>query len=140
MEREGEQGLVHGVPALLDLHQLDRFPAGPSIMTARVSPSAVGLLQERDALGAQLGDPGVEIGDAERDVVVQLPARGRERRVALAHVPRQHDVAEGDGGGRRAEHALARERRPGAVGSALDLAVLLGARRRGAAPRAPARR
>jgi len=47
---------------------------------------------------AKLGDPRVEIGHAERDVVVELAARARERPVALAHVPGQGHVAEHDRG------------------------------------------
>ena len=63
----------------LDLDQLDRFPARALDHHGARVAELVGLLQERDALAAQLGDPGVEIGDAERDVVVELAARARER-------------------------------------------------------------
>ena len=106
---------------------------GPSIMTARVSPSRYGCSKERDALAAQLRHPRVEIGHAQRDVVLQLPARTGQRGFALVRVPGQHHVAELDPGARRAEHPLAVERRPGAIGAARHLAVRLGRRRAGEA-------
>ena len=38
---------------------------GPSIMKARVSAERIGCSRMVDALAAQLGDPGVEVADAE---------------------------------------------------------------------------
>src|SRR5262249_7840271 len=46
-------------------------------------------------------DPGVEIADAERNVVVEMPARRHERRIVLAHVGRERHVPERDPRGRR---------------------------------------
>src|SRR5712692_11294931 len=89
---------------------------------ARVA-KLVGLLQEPDPLAAQLGDPGVEVGDAEANVIVQLSARADERLVPLAHVPGQHDIVEDHGSRGRAERAALYERGPRAVESALHLAV-----------------
>src|SRR5215467_7690421 len=71
---------------LLDFDQLQRFAARAlDHHRARIS-ELVGLFEKCHALASQLGDPGVEIGDAERDVVVHVPARARERTVALTHV------------------------------------------------------
>src|SRR5262249_41287934 len=81
----------------------------------------VGLLEEFDAFGAQFIDPGVEIADAQRYVVLQLPARPGEGPVALVGVPHHRYVAEFDTGPRRTEHPFEIERRPGAIGSAPGL-------------------
>jgi len=71
-----------------DLDQLQRFAARPLDHHGAGVAELVGLFEKRDALAPQLGDPGVEIPNAERDVVVHVPARARERPVALTHVPR----------------------------------------------------
>src|SRR5205085_9948215 len=78
---------------------------------ARVA-KLVGPLEEPDALAPQLGDPRIEVGDAERDVIVQVPARAHEGRVALWHVRGKRYVTEHDGGRRRAEHPVPFEGRP----------------------------
>src|SRR3979409_2018729 len=100
---------------LLDLDQLDRLPAGAFDHHGAGVAEPIGLLQDFNPFCAQLGAPGIEIGDAERDMVVQLSARARERLVSLAHVPRQHDIAEQDGRGRRAESAFPCERGPAGI-------------------------
>ena len=63
-------------------------------------------------------------------MIVELAARGRERRIALAHIGGEGHVAEHDGGGRHADQPLGFERRPGRIGTAFDPAVRLAARRR----------
>src|SRR6266403_2119983 len=86
---------------LADLDQLQRLVARAlDHYRARVT-KRVGLLEEPHALAPQLGDPGIEIADAERDVIVQVPARAHEGRVALTHVRGKRHVAEHDGGGWR---------------------------------------
>ena len=122
---------------LLDLDQLDRFAARAfDHHRARVA-ERVGLFEERDAFAAQLGDPGVEIGDAERDVIVQLPARAGERLLALAQY-QVNATSPNSTAALGVRNMPSRfERRPGPIGAARDLAVGLGPRR--AAGRAPAR-
>ena len=56
---------------LLDLDQLDRFAARAFDHHGARVAELVGLFEERDAFAPQLGDPGVEIGDAQSDVVVR---------------------------------------------------------------------
>src|SRR5262245_47133118 len=92
-----------GEARLLHLDQLDRFPARSLDHDRARVAERVGRLEERNLFRAQLGDPGIEVGDAERDVVVQLSARTDERHLALAHVPGEHHIAEGNGGRRHAE-------------------------------------
>src|SRR5712692_3657861 len=120
---------------LRDLDQLQRFAARAlDHHRARVA-ELVGLFEEADALASQLGDPGVEVGDAEGDVIVELPTRAHERTIALTHVPEERHVAERDRGRRRPEHALAFERRPAAIGPARHLTGGLGQWRAARAPR-----
>src|SRR5256886_512950 len=119
---------------ILDLDQLERFAARAlDHHCARVA-ELVGLFEEGDALAAQLGDPGVEIGDAERDVIVYLPPRAHQWLLALPHVPQERHVTEYDRGRRCAVHALRVERREGAIGTALHLAGGLGQGRRAGTP------
>src|SRR5215467_11066536 len=75
-------------PASADLDQLDGLAARPFDHDGTRLAESVLLLEESDALAAQLGGPGVQIGHAQRDVVVELPARAGQRLVALTHVPR----------------------------------------------------
>src|SRR2546422_11350631 len=90
-------------PSLRDLDKLQRFVARPlDHRRARVA-ERVGLFEDGDALAAQLGDPGVETGQTERDGIVQLPARAHERPIALTHVPGQCPVADNDPGRRARE-------------------------------------
>src|SRR5262245_25827871 len=88
---------------LLDLDELDRFAARSFDHDRAGVAERVGRRKERNPFRPQLGDPGIEVGDPERDVVVELSARADERLLVLAHVPGEHYVAEGDGGGRHAE-------------------------------------
>src|SRR6202011_4019896 len=117
----------YGRPRLFDLDQLDRLAARTFDHGGTRVAEPVRALQESDALAAQLGDPGIEIGDAERDVIVEVAARADQRLVALAHVPGQRHVADGDGGGRDAERSLGLEPRPAAISPARDRAIGLGA-------------
>src|SRR5438046_1394585 len=97
---------------LADLDQLQRLVARAlDHHRARVT-ELVGLLEEPHALAPQLGDPGIEIADAERDVIVQVSARAHEGRVALTHVRGKRHVTEHDGGRWRAEHPVPLEGRP----------------------------
>ena len=90
---------------------------GPSIMTARVSPSLYGLRSDEfDVFALQLRDPGIEIGDTESDVIVQLTEGAAERLVLLADVPIQRDVVEQDAGARDAIHTVFVESGPTLVG------------------------
>src|SRR5207237_7690854 len=57
-------------------------------------------------------EPRIAGGDAERDVIVQVPARAHEGRVARWHVRGKRYVTEHDGGRRRAEHPEPFEGRP----------------------------
>jgi hypothetical protein len=59
---------------LRDLHQLQRFAARALDHHGARVAERVRLFEEPDALSAQLGDPGVEIGDAEREVIRHVPA------------------------------------------------------------------
>src|SRR6185369_17931632 len=78
------KGLVTGGSA--DLDQLQRLAARSlDHHRARVA-EAIGPVEKSHALAAQLGDPGVEVRDAQRDVIVELAARARERGVVLPHV------------------------------------------------------
>src|SRR4051794_17904178 len=88
-----------------ELDQLDRFEARALDHRGARLAELIGLGNERDALVVQLGDPGVEIGHAERDVVVELAARTHERLVALPHVPGECHVAEDHPGRWRPVHA-----------------------------------
>ena len=77
-----------------DLDQLERFVTRAfDHHCARVA-ELVGLGEEGDALAAQLGDPGVEIGDAERDVIVHLAPAAHERLIALPHVPQERHIVD----------------------------------------------
>jgi len=59
---------------LRDLHQLQRFAARAFDHHGARDAERVRLFEEPDALAAQLGDSGVEIGDAEREVIRHVPA------------------------------------------------------------------
>jgi hypothetical protein len=63
----------HGRPRraveLRDLDQLQCFAAGALDHHGARVAERVGLFEEPDALTAQLRDPGVEVGDAECDVI-----------------------------------------------------------------------
>src|ERR1700741_1611040 len=56
--------------ASFDFAKLDGLAARAFAHRGAGVAQAIGLLQGRDAFVAQLRDPGVEVGDAERDVVV----------------------------------------------------------------------
>src|SRR5262249_47950554 len=45
------------------------------------------LLQDRDALAPELGDPGIEVADPEPDVIVDVATRADERLFALPRIP-----------------------------------------------------
>src|SRR5262249_55433525 len=93
------------------------------------------LFEKGDALATQLGDPGVEISDAERNVIIHVSPWAREWLIALPHVPQERHVAEHDRSRRRAAHALRVERRESAIGAALHLTGSLGQGRGTGAPR-----
>ena len=116
---------------------------GPSIITARVSPSLYGCSRNFTFSARSFATHASRFGDAERDVIGEMAARADQRPLALPHVAAHRDVAEDDRGRRRAVHAVELERRPRLVGAARHLAVRLGARLRPAArrgvPAAPAR-
>ena len=86
---------AHG-EALSHLDQLERLAARALDHHGARVAEPIRLLEEHHALAAQLGHPRVEIGDAQRDVVLQLPARAGQRRFALVRVPAQRHVAELD--------------------------------------------
>src|SRR5438046_5029083 len=119
---------------IFDLDQLDGFAARTFDHRGAHLTELVGLGEEGDALVAQLGDPGVEIGDAERDVVVELAARAHQRLIALPHVPGEGHVTEADRGRRLAVHPVRLERREAKLGDAGDPAGGLGQRRGAGAP------
>src|SRR5665213_4533826 len=73
--------------ALFDLDEFDGFMAGTFDHGGAGVPQAVGLFQEGDVFRFQLGDPGVEVGDAEADMVDQVTAAGRQRRGSLVGIP-----------------------------------------------------
>src|SRR5947209_12137735 len=105
---------------LFDFDEFDGFAAWAFDHDGAGLSEPMGPFKKRDALAAQFADPGIEIGDAESEMVLHLAAARGERLVALVHVPGQHDIAEFDAGARATEHAFAGDRRPGAVGAALD--------------------
>src|SRR5204863_1375356 len=110
---------------LFDFDEFDGFAAWAFDHDGAGLSEPIGPFEKRDALAAQFADPGIEIGDAQSEMVLHLASARGERLVALVHVPGQHDIAEFDAGARRAEHAFAVERRAGAVGAALDWAIIL---------------
>ena len=67
--------------SLPDLDQLDGLAARPFDHHRPVAAQRVERLEKGHALGAQLGDPGVEVGDAQTVVVDEVPARAGQRRV-----------------------------------------------------------
>src|ERR1700692_2669001 len=89
------------------LDQLDRLAARAFDHHRAGGPELVGAFEEGDAFAPELLDPGIEIADAQSDMVLHLAAAAGERRLALVGVPRQYDVAELDPGPRRTEHPLA---------------------------------
>src|SRR5262249_27129865 len=64
---------------LLHLDELDRFAARSFDYDRAGVAERVGRHEERNPFRAQFGDPGIEVGDAERDMVVELSARTHER-------------------------------------------------------------
>src|ERR1035437_3542995 len=109
---------------LSNLDQLQRFAARAfDHHGASVAELIGGLLEECDAFASELGDPGVEIGDAKRDVISQMSTRARERLVSLTRVPGQRHVAEHHGRPGRAGHPILSQRRPRALRPARYLAV-----------------
>jgi hypothetical protein len=72
-------------PSRLQRIGFDLSPApGKSKCEQNIAKLALGvILEEFDALTQQLIDPGIEIGDTERDVILELPARTDQRLVAL---------------------------------------------------------
>src|SRR5205809_1841215 len=121
---DSSHSLLSAAAELFYLDELDRLAARAFDHDRAGVAEPVGLLEKGDAFVAQLADPGVEIADAEPDMVLHLATAAGKRLVALVHVPGQHDVAELDAGARRAEHAFAVERRPGTVGAALHPAII----------------
>src|ERR1700722_8142859 len=115
--------------SLPHLDQLQRLLARPLDHRRARRAERIRLLQHHHSLGAQPRQPRIQIGNTQRDVVLQLPARTDQWRLALVRVPGQHHIAEFDPGARRAEHSLALECRPGAILTARHLAVSLGGRR-----------
>src|SRR5215831_20903335 len=111
--------------ALPNLDELQRLAARALDHDRARVAEGVRLLEEAHALLAELRDPPVEIADAERDVIVEVAARARERRVVLPHVAGQRDVPEHHCGRRCAKHSLSLERRPGALASARHTAAAL---------------
>src|SRR5579883_737166 len=106
-----------------NLDELDRFAAWTLDHQGARRPEPIDRLEEFDLLACQLVGPGVEILDGQRDMILQLPARGDQRLVALVGVPHHRHVAEFDAGAGRAEHPFAIERGPSAVGTARRSAV-----------------
>lgn len=70
----GKPGGQRAVPALTCLHQLKRLATRAFDHDSARLAKAIRLFEKRHALGAQLGDPRIEIGHAQRDVVLQLSA------------------------------------------------------------------
>src|SRR5688572_9171754 len=81
--------LVSVTGASLNLNQLDRLTARAFDHYGAGFAEWVGRLQDHHTFAAQFHEPCVEIADAQRNVIVELPARGRERRIALVRVPGQ---------------------------------------------------
>ena len=59
---------------LFDLYQLQGFAARAFDHNGTGVAENVGLFEEGHVFTAQFVDPGVEIGDAQRDVILQLAA------------------------------------------------------------------
>src|SRR4029077_16305686 len=59
-------------------------------------PKFVRLFEELDALFAQLRDPGVEVADAEGNMIRQVSAGANERLIPLTLIPIQRHVIEED--------------------------------------------
>ena len=83
------RGTPH-VLGVLQLDQLQRFTARAfdhyrACVAERVRP-----LQKRDVLTLQLGDPRIEIGNGESNVIHDVPARARELVESIARVEQQY--------------------------------------------------
>src|SRR6266853_5712276 len=64
---------------LPDLDQLDRLAARALDHRRPRRAETIRLFEEPHAFAAQLPDPGIEVGHRERDVIVEVTARARER-------------------------------------------------------------
>ena len=80
--------------ALFHFHQLDGFVAGAIYHCGPCVAQSIGLPQYRDALPLEFGKPGGKIGHAQADMVHQMAAARRQRRLGLAGVPGQCDITE----------------------------------------------
>ncbi len=127
---------VAETPGLSHFHQLDRLAARALDHHGARVAQPVGFLQDGHALAPELGDPGIEVADAEPDVIVDVAARADERLAALPRIPGEQHVAELDRRARRAKLPLDLQRRPGGIGPARHLAV--GFRHRRGLARGPA--
>src|SRR5579883_1390702 len=119
---------------LFYFHKLDGFAAGAFDHDgARVAELIRFGLQEFDILALELDDPGIEIGNAETDVIVELAAGGSERLLALIDVPVERNVVEENACARGAIHAVLSERGEALIGRARDFAIGFGVLRSAAA-------
>ena len=100
---------------------------------ARVAPR-MDLLEELDVLALQPRDGRVEVGRAQRPVVVDLAARA-DQAAARPRPDRNRDVVEVDAAGRVAHEAGLRKRGPGRRRVGLGVAVAARRRRPAAPPR-----
>src|ERR1700761_1231223 len=112
----------------LGLNEFQRLLARPFDHHRPRLAQLVWLFEDRHTLTAQLRDPAIQVSDAQRDVVLQLPTRTDQRRVALVRIPGQHHITELNPSPRATEHAFAIQRRPGAISAAWYLAVRFGHR------------
>src|SRR5579864_519868 len=89
-----------------DFDQLDSLLARATDHHGPRVAKRVHVLQEPHAAGVQTLNPGIQISDGQGEMVVEVPARRRERLLALTHVPRQPYVAEGNTARRFSEHTV----------------------------------
>src|SRR6202041_2093333 len=89
--------------AASNLHQLQRFLARAFDHHGSCVSELVGAVEEFDAFALELVDPGVEVADAEPDMVLELAERADQRLAALVGVPHHRHAAEFDPGPRSAK-------------------------------------
>src|SRR6185312_3788996 len=70
---------IENPPFLFHFHKLDGFAALPFDHKGARVAKPVRLLQKAHAFGSELCGPDIEVRHADRDMIHETPARGRER-------------------------------------------------------------
>src|ERR1700728_53257 len=87
---------------LFHLDQLDGFVTGAFYHHRAGVADLVARPEKSDALAFQLGGPGIEIADAETDMIHQMSLGRRQQLVRLVHVPVHRHIIETDAAGGKA--------------------------------------